>query len=335
MEARDGAAGNGDEQHGEDGLAIHDEAVEGIDLHTGTGRADADDGQDDDAVEQEGIQIVTGLEQDPHGHHGGDEDVHQGDHHPGVLAHAHDGEVEAGSNAAAQQGHAHHGVDQGVVVAALQQAEEHRQGDEQQGGRRHGTSGAGVLISHSHSRVVGFLVQHAFHHVGFLADRRGDGGEGTGHDVAEGRHHQQQHQEHEDVEDQLGLAADVLLNHLADGLAIVADGSEQGGEVLHAAEEDAADHNPQKHRNPAEERGLDGAGDGARTGDGGEVMAQKHRGAGRHIVVAVVLLNGRGLALGVDAPLLAQPGAVGHVGDQEQHDGDDQNEETVHLFPLP
>ena len=116
MEAGNSTAGDGDEQRGEqeagsgglvrDGLAglidqrlagggvigrvRGDEARERRDLQVGRGaheaRADdADDGQDDHAVQQVAGQVVARLQQDPHRGNRGDEDVHAQDDHPGVV----------------------------------------------------------------------------------------------------------------------------------------------------------------------------------------------------------------------------------------------------------
>ena len=55
-----------------------------------------------------------------------------------------------------------------------------------------------------------------------------------------------------------------------DGLALMANGGEQGAEIVDAAEEDAADQDPQHNGDPAEHSGLDGAVDGACAGDRGK-----------------------------------------------------------------
>ena len=60
----------------------------------------------------------------------------------------------------------------------------------------------------------------------------------------------------------------VLILVIASFTAVVADRGEQGAEVMHCAEENAADDNPQENGNPAEDCGLDRSVNGARTGDG-------------------------------------------------------------------
>ena len=110
--------------------------------------------------------------------------------------------------------HAGHG--HGGVPAVHQEAEDNGDGDEQQGD--HGHPGVGLGGDQIH-----------------LA-RLGEGGaEGAGHDGGEGRHHQDQGQVGEDQKQHLGPLAHVGGNDFADGLAVVADGGEQGAEVMDAA----------------------------------------------------------------------------------------------------
>ena len=105
----------------------------------------------------------------------------------------------------------------------------------------------------------------------------------------------------------------------------MADGGEQGAEVMDAAEEDAADENPQRAGKPAEARRADGAGDGARAGDGREVVAHQDGGLGGDVVDAVLQGVGRGgLVKLADAPLLAQPAAIEHIAGEQHSDADDE-----------
>ena len=105
----------------------------------------------------------------------------------------------------------------------------------------------------------------------------------------------------------------------------MADGGEQGAEVMDAAEEDAADQDPQRAGQPAEAGGADGAGDGARAGDGREVVAHQDGGLGGDVVDAVLQGVGRGgLVELADAPLLAQPAAIEDIADDQHSDADDE-----------
>ena len=160
--------------------------------------------------------------------------------------------------------------------------------------------------------------------------RRLEAVEGAGHDVHEGGHHQDGEEPAEEQEELLTRLADVGLNDIADGAPLVLHRGVHGGEVLDGAEEDAAQQDPQQHRHPAEDRGLDGAVDGGGAGDGGELVAEDHVGVRRNIVHAVLQLVGRRLGLGVDAPGPGQIAAVDEIGRQQYDNGDDQNHQPVH-----
>ena len=119
-------------------------------------------------------------------------------------------------------------------------------------------------------------------------------------------------------------------DNVADGLAAVADGREQGAVVMQAAEEDAADDAPQEHGDPAEHSGLDRSVDGAGARDGREVVTHQDSGLGGDEVDTVVQLDCGGLAGGINAPLLCQPTAIEDIADDECSDSckDDQDSQT-------
>ena len=199
-----------------------------------------------------------------------------------------DEQADHDAHAAGNGGHC-----QGGPAAVDKEAEQDGHDNEQQGDHGHGRVGG-----------RGGGVQHAVH-IGGL--------EGAGHDGGESGHHQHQGQVGKDQEQLLGTVADVQGDHLADGLALVADGSEQGTVVMDGAEKDAADQHPQHHRHPAEYGGLDGAVDGAGAGDRRKVVAHQHRSLGGDIVHAVLQLMGRGGPGVIHAPLLGKPSAVEDV----------------------
>ena len=128
--------------------------------------------------------------------------------------------------------------------------------------------------------------------------------------------------------------ADVLFDQHAHGLAVVLDGSIQRAEVGHSAEEDAAEQHPQQHRQPAERGGLDRAGDRACARDGGKLMAEDGPAVGGDKVLAVVILDGGRLRLGVDAPGLGEPAAIECVGGDEDDRRDQHDDECVHVISL-
>lgn len=92
--------------------------------------------------------------------------------------------------------------------------------------------------------------------------------ERTRHDGGEGRHDQQQRQIGEDQEQTLRPNPDVLGNNFTDGSALVPDGGDERAVVMHGAEKDAADENPQQTGQPAEKGRLNGAVDRSRASDG-------------------------------------------------------------------
>ena len=91
-----------------------------------------------------------------------------------------------------------------------------------------------------------------------------------------------------------------------------------------------------QNRQPAECGGLDGTGDRTGACDGRELVAENGPAVGRHIVLAVARgLNGRGLRLGVDAPLVCQPASVQARRLHNRHDCRDQyDDECVHKSSL-
>ena len=101
------------------------------------------------AVEQEGGQIVTGLEQDPDRSDRSDGDVHTTDEHPsGVGEHQGmeiqaDGQADDDGDDADDTGDAQRGV-----AAIDQEAEDDGHDDEQDGDHGHGRMGAGLSGGH-------------------------------------------------------------------------------------------------------------------------------------------------------------------------------------------
>ena len=80
----------------------------------------------------------------------------------------------------------------------------------------------------------------------------GVGYESSSNDVGEGGNHNQQGNPSKDGEENLGFFSDVGFDNLADTLAFMAQRSHQRTVVMYAAEEDAADNNPQCDGNPSE-----------------------------------------------------------------------------------
>ena len=103
---------------------------------------------------------------------------------------------------------------------------------------------------------------------------------------------------------------------------------------MQTTDEDTTDDAPQEHGNPTENGSLNGAVDGAGTGDGGEVMAHQDGGLGGDVVDTVVHFDSGSLAGGINAPLLCQPGTVGQVTDDQQDDCSENDQNSSHFSLL-
>ena len=315
MEAGNRAAGDGGKQNGEHGGGVVGGIQDRQAAHGGVAHQNRDDCQRQHCVQQEGGQVVTGLQQNPHGSNGGHGDVNAHDPHPGLAGQINGMEIHAdgddGDNAQnADNGSGAHGN----IAAVNGKAEDNGDDNEQQGD--HGNPGVCLRSSQIHSAV----------HKGC--------GEGAGNDGGKGCNHQNQRQVGEDDKQALGTLAHVGGNDFADGLAAVTDGGKQGAEVMDTAEENAADDDPQGAGTPAEagSYSADGTGNGACTGDGGEVMAHQDRRGGGDVVNTIFHgVRGGRLVILTDTPLLAQVAAIENIAGQEADGADDQKQNTVHI----
>ena len=319
MEAGHSAAGDGHEQSGEHITQRSAAGCQGIiepgkrgHIHGGGAADDAHDSQDHHAVQQEGAQVVTGLQQDPHGGDGSNADVQTDNDHP-------HGVVQIDGMPVQADDHADHDADdaddrgnaQRRVAAIDKEAEDDGHQDEHDGDDGGGGIGSGSRIVHSAVSGIGGL-------------------EGVGHDGGEGRHHQDQGQVSEGDKQLLGLGTDGVADDLTDGLALVANGGEQGAEVMHAAEEDTADQDPQHNGDPTEHSGLNGAVDGAGTGDRGEMVTHQHGSLGRTIILAILHGMGRSRTGVIHAPLLGQPAAVEDITYDQDSAANDKEQRSIH-----
>ena len=266
---------------------------------------DAHNSQDNHTIQQEGAEVVTGLQQDPHGGNGSNTDVQTHDDHPHGVAQVDGMPVQADVHASGDTDNTNDGGNTQVGVAAVyEEAEDDGHQNEHDGDDGGGSIGGRRLIVNG-------------------AGLRVSGLEGVGNDGCEGSHHQNQGQIRENDKQLLSLGADGIADDLADRLALVTNGSEQSTEVMHATEEDTADEHPQHHGHPAEHSGLDGAVDGACAGDGREVMAHQHGALGGTIVLAVFQFMSRGNTAVIDAPLLGKPAAIENVAYDQHNNAND------------
>ena len=96
--------------------------------------------------------------------------------------------------------------------------------------------------------------------------------------------------------------ADVLLDELAKRLAVVLDRGVQRAKVMDGAKKDAADKDPEEHREPAKHHGDDGTRDRACATDRGELVGKHGEALRGREVLAVLHTDRRGEGLGIDAP---------------------------------
>ena len=314
MEATDSAAGDGYEQCREQ------VAKRGTGRSKGVGEAgecghcgdagmaadDADNGEDHHTVEQEGAQVVTGLEQDPNRRYGCNEDVNAADDHPGLVAEVDGVPLEADNHGDSDKNNADDGGNtEGCVSSVNEEAEENCQDDEEDGDHR----GAGVCST------------------GCVVDGTGLGEgclKGVGNDGAECSNDEQEGQVSEYDEQTLCLKTDTVFDNGADGLAVVTHGCEQSAEVMHAAEEDTTDEYPQSNGDPAENCGLDRSVDRACAGDGREVVTHEDGSLRGYVVNTIFHGVCRGGLTGIHAPFVCEPSAVENVTYNENGDADDE-----------
>src|SRR5690606_4713136 len=108
-----------------------------------------------------------------------------------------------------------------------------------------------------------------------------------GDDDAEHGVHHQQHQEDHDHEQAAGPRADHVAGYGADRAGTVPDAGPDGTGIVHAGEEDRAQHHPQESRRPAPDHGNGRTDDGRGTGDRREMVPPEDVAVGRHEVDAV------------------------------------------------
>ena len=317
VEAGYRAAGDGDEQDGEHGAELFVvEAREDRQIHRRVRNDQTNDRARDHADEHKGGHVVPGLFQQPHGKHGGEEDVDKGDVAPSGLV-ENQGAVHAHGKGGSDAQNTDDGfLPAGEIQLLLHKAEddgEHHEHDGHHAGRAVGLSGVGEL---GHAVGHGVGVERAGNHIG---KRRND------------------NQAEQPAEQQKQLAAqlaDVFFNKHTHGLAFVLDGGVQRAKVRHSTEEGAADQHPQQHRQPAEGGSLNGTGDRACARDRGKLMAEDRPAVGGNVILAVVIFDGGCLRFGVDAPFLSQPAAIERIGGDKSDRRDQHDYKCVHVISL-
>ena len=126
--------------------------------------------------------------------------------------------------------------------------------------------------------------------------------------------------------------ADVLLDELSQGLAVVLHRGVQGTKVVDGAKEDAADEDPEHDRQPAKGHGDDRTRDRASTADRAELVRERGEGGDGREAVAVLHALGRREGLFVNAPLVGQPAAVAQIAAGEHRRGHNHEQNSVHYI---
>ena len=210
---------------------------------------DTADCDDHHCIKQEARQIVTRLQHDPYRDQGSNRDVQTDQDDPGGSAHSKtyiqtnsDGDNDSDqADDCSRKGLHTHTVGEHTI--------DDSKNDEQDG------NDCRCLVA------------------GRIADEASLSGiccchECARNNVDEGRDNQDQHQQCEDDEEPLRSRSHRIADDLTNRLSAVAYGSEQGAEVLKAAEEDTADYAPQENREPTENGSLDRTVDRACACDG-------------------------------------------------------------------
>ena len=296
METGDSAAGDRHKKHREEVQAFDFKAHKSRHVEFRVLNKHTDHATQNHADQKEHAQVVARLLQKPHRHHSGAEEVGEDHVAPGDRV----GVNRIGDADPKHQKHEDDADDELFGAGGLSVLEIQTEGDR----HKHVENGDGG----------GCRVRHD------LSALRSETIEGIGHDVAEGGNHKQREEPAEKQEQLTTGAADVLFNHHAHRLAAVFHGGIQGGEVLNGAKENAAENHPKRGGKPAEHRGDDRAGDGARARDGCELVGENGPLACGHVVVAVVFQLGRRLSVGVHAPSVFKPPGIKPVTDKQRHD---------------
>ena len=310
MEARDGAAGDRDEQEGEEVAGPGrsgsvDEAGQRRHLHRRCDDRDADRQRRDRADLQEGRQIVAGREQQPDRQNRSDEAVT--DQQPGQLfaVQREDRAPERiGRNLAAvgDRGHQQDEADDRdftdparpdeAQINAHQECDRNRRGDRESPPGRVGQR---------------------------LDDDQREHGEDDHHD-------------HEGAEqrDDSGDRAQLGLDQVAERAAVAAHRDEEHQEILDRAGEYHAGQYPQHAGQIAHLGGEHRTDQRAGAGDRGEVVTVEHVFVGRNVVQAVVELPGRSHPLRIDSgDLVRDEERVIAVADQIDRDRRDDDPQGV------
>ena len=210
VEATDSTASNGYEQHREHRVSAFAGRIKGGECRQLHGRlinCDTYKCESNAGIQQEGVQIVTRLQQNPYRSNGCNEDVNHQDANPYIFSQVQRIHITS-SNSSNQQNYAENSANtKAQTTTVYGEAEYYSQNDEQQG------SSSSLRASNK----------------------------GCSNDVCESSNNYEQSYICEDGEEELAALAQGCINNLTDGFAIKTNRGVQRTKVMYAAKEDTAD----------------------------------------------------------------------------------------------
>ena len=251
-------------------------------------------------VEQERVQVVPGLEEDPDRRYRGDGAVEKEDPDPRF------GRKKDRSADHERDGHEH---------------------DEQGNAGGHGKGNPGAVVDPTEGEG-----KHDEQGRGGRNPRVGD--KGLCDHLCEHGHHQDEGGPGEEQEEDLSGPSDLVFDDPADRLSPMAQRGDQSREVVNCTDEDASQQDPQEGGKPSEDGAEYGAHDRPGTCDRGEVMSQEHLLAGGHIVDPILFLMGGRLPTRIDAQSSGEVGPVEDVGRHQKNTASEYEEDAAHV-PFP
>ena len=254
--------------------------------------------------------MVPGLLQQPHGKYGGKEDINEGDIAPCGLAQD-DGQICANDKRQHDENDADDALlPAGEVELLLDQAKDYSEDHEHDGDH----AGSAVGLGSVHQSAV-----------------RAISIEGTGDHVSKRCNHDAAEQPAEQQEQLAASLADILFDQHTHGLAVIFYRSIQSAEVGNSTKEDAAQQDPQQNGQPAKGSSLNGTGNRAGTGNGGELVCKHRPALGGNIILAILQPHSRSLGVGVNTPCLGEPTTVSGVRTYQNDRGNQNDYKRIHL----
>ena len=123
----------------------------------------------------------------------------------------------------------------------------------------------------------------------------------------------------------------MVADHLRDRTGFVANGGHERREVVHAADEDAADEDPQECRHPAERHsGEDRADDRSGRRNRREMLPEQELRRDRLVVDVVSERDGGGGSVAIELEEPGEQAAIDAVGEQQDDGARDEDGEQAH-----